>query len=167
MFDALLHQSVPDTGDTQRPGFAVWFWDVLPAHWFGTVAVFAACDDFPDLTDDLSRWEPSNVTDILLDEKPGFTGTGAADYQHILISCVARVFWAVRHHQPFRLRQDHIVLKYRVFKGSNILMCTPTGASVLHIFPKFLGIFALYIHDYAENDRNGNADEKISDPNSE
>lgn len=46
LFDALLHQSVPDARNTQRPGFAVWFWDVLPAHWFGTVAVFAACDDF-------------------------------------------------------------------------------------------------------------------------
>ena len=66
LLDALLHQSVPDAGNTQRPGFSVWLWDVLPAHWFGTVAVFAACDGFSDLADDLSRWKPSNVTDILL-----------------------------------------------------------------------------------------------------
>ena len=63
--------------------------------------------------------------EIWLEEKPGLTGTGAADDEHILISRVPRVFGAIRHHQAFGLREDDIILKDRIDKWGNVFGFAP------------------------------------------
>ena len=57
--------------------------------------------------------------------EPGFTGTGAADHQNIFVSGGLRVFRAAVHGQALGFGQNHIVLKYRVDVGCNVLMGPP------------------------------------------
>ena len=63
--------------------------------------------------------------DIGLTEKPCFAAARAADDKNILVSCVLRVFGAVGHHQPFRLRQQHIVVKDGINERLDVCCCTP------------------------------------------
>ena len=66
-------------------------------------------------------------TDLLigLAEKPCFAAARAADDKNILVSCVLRVFGAVGHHQPFRLRQQHIVVKDGINERLDVCRCAP------------------------------------------
>ena len=63
--------------------------------------------------------------DIWLAEKPCFAAARAADNKNILVSRVFRVFGAVGHHQPFRLRQQHIVVKDGINERLDVCRCTP------------------------------------------
>ena len=63
--------------------------------------------------------------DIGLAEKPCLSAARAADDKNILVSCVLRVFGAVGHHQPFRLRQQHIVVKDGINERLDVCCCTP------------------------------------------
>lgn len=63
--------------------------------------------------------------DIGLAEKPCLSAARAADDKNILVSCVLRVFGAVGHHQPFRLRQQHIVVKDGINERLDVCRCTP------------------------------------------
>ena len=40
-------------------------------------------------------------------------------------------------------------------------MRTPTGTAILHVLSEFLGVFAFYIDDKPEYDRERDADQKI------
>ena len=63
--------------------------------------------------------------DVRLAEKPCFAAARAADNKNILISRVLRIFGAVGHHQPFRLRQQHIVVKDGINERLDVCRCTP------------------------------------------
>ena len=63
--------------------------------------------------------------DVGLDKKPGFTGTGAADHQHVFVPCVARILGAAAHRQAFRFREDHIIPGIRINERGNIGVRTP------------------------------------------
>ena len=63
--------------------------------------------------------------DIWLAEKPCLAAARAADDKNILVSRVLRVFGAVGHHQPFRLRQQHIVVKDGINERLDVCRCAP------------------------------------------
>lgn len=46
-----------------------------------------------------------------LHKKSRLAASAAADHQHVFVSRILRIFGAVAHHQPFRLGQDHVVVK--------------------------------------------------------
>ena len=62
---------------------------------------------------------------VWLNPEPGFTGTGAADDQYILVSGIGRILRTVAHHQPLCLCEDHIILKDRIDEGLDVLRPTP------------------------------------------
>ena len=47
-------------------------------------------------------------------KKPRFAAAGAADYKYVFVSCIFRVLRATTHHQPFGLRQQHVIFKHGV-----------------------------------------------------
>ena len=55
----------------------------------------------------------------------GFTGTGAADHQHIFVAGGLWVLGAAVHGQAFGVCENDIVLEHRVDVGSNILTGSP------------------------------------------
>ena len=73
------------------------------------------------------------------------TGTGSANDQHILIPGIAGILWTVAHHQPFRLCQDHIILKNRIFKWFYVFMRSPSCRSIFGVVPKLLRVLASHI----------------------
>ena len=95
-------------------------------------------------------------------EEPCFTGTGAADYQHIFVPCVLWFFWSVRHHQSLCLRQDDVVLKYGIYKRGNILTVSPSGRAVFQIFSELLGILALEIHHKPDDNCGGSTNQQVN-----
>ena len=78
--------------------------------------------------------------------KPCFTGTGAADHQHIFISRRLGVLGAAVHGQALGFRQNHIVLENRVHIRGDVLVCSPAGGTILHAVAVFLRIFAFQIY---------------------
>lgn len=83
---------------------------------------------------------------IRFEPEAGLTGTGAADHQHIFVSGGLGVLGAAIHGQALGFRQNHIVLKYRVDVGSNILTGSPTGRAILQSMPILLGVFTFEVH---------------------
>ena len=79
---------------------------------------------------------------VRLNPEPGFTGTGAADDQYILVSGIGRILRTVAHHQSFCLCEDHIVLKDRIDEGLDVLRATPSGRTILKIMLKIFGILS-------------------------
>ena len=67
----------------------------------------------------------SALHQIGLNPKASFAAAGTADDQHIFVAGIRRIFRATRHHEPFRLGQDDVVLKHRVDIGLNILRRSP------------------------------------------
>ena len=53
------------------------------------------------------------------------TAARATDYQHIFVSGVLGVRWAIAHHQPFRFGQDNVVGKFESHERLNILGGAP------------------------------------------
>ena len=94
---------------------------------------------------------------IGLQPKAGLARTAAADEQDIFVPRRFRVFGAAIHRQPLRLRENDVVLKCRIDVGLDVLGGSPTGAAVLQIFAKFLGVFALDIDRQPNGDGGGNA----------
>jgi len=60
-----------------------------------------------------------------LNKKSRFSAAGAADNQHVFIPRRFRVLGAAVHGKPFRLRQQHVVVKVRVNIGFNIFCVAP------------------------------------------
>ena len=112
---------------------------------------FRVCDDIGGV----------ELHEIWLEEKPGLTGTGAADDEHILISRVSRVFGAIRHHQAFGLREDDIVLKDRIDKWGNVFGFAPSGRAVFLILTILLCVFAFDIDNKADDGGSGDTDTQI------
>ena len=83
---------------------------------------------------------------IRLQPESCFTGTRAANNQHVFVSCILGVCWAIAHHQAFRFCQDNVILKLRSHKRCNICRSTPPGRAVLHAVPVLLCIFASQVY---------------------
>ena len=62
-----------------------------------------------------------------LDVKSGLTAAAAADHNDVLIAGVLRMLWSTTHHQPFGLRENDVVLEYRVNKRFDVLLVAPPG----------------------------------------
>ena len=62
---------------------------------------------------------------VWFDEKSRLAATRTADYKDIFIPCVFRLLRAAVHRQPFRLCEQHIVLKIRVNVWLNVLGFSP------------------------------------------
>ena len=60
-----------------------------------------------------------------LHEKARLAAAGTADDKDIFIPGVLRLLWAAVHGQPLRLRQNDVVLKYRVDVGLDVLRRCP------------------------------------------
>lgn len=58
-------------------------------------------------------------------KKASLAGTGTADNKNVFISCILRLLWSARHHQPFRFCQYDIVLKDRIDIRLYILCISP------------------------------------------
>ena len=91
-------------------------------------------------------------------KKARFTGTGAADHQHIFISGVFRILGPVGHHQPFCGSQNDVVPGIRVHERGYIFVVSPSCRPILHVFPKLLCVLALDTHGYTEQDSERNSD---------
>ena len=92
-------------------------------------------------------------------KKPRLAASAAADYQHVFISRVFWIFGAVGHHQPFRLGQDHVVVKDRIDVGLYICRLAPPGAAVLNALAVFLRVPAFDIDDQSYQGSTGNPDQ--------
>ena len=49
-----------------------------------------------------------------LAEEPRLAAAGTANHQNVFISGILRVLRAAAHHQPFGLRQQHVIFKHGV-----------------------------------------------------
>ena len=94
-------------------------------------------------------------------EKAGLAAAGTADNKNVFVSCILRLLRAAAHHQPFGLRQQHIIFKYRVDIRLYILRAAPTRGTVLRAFSVFLRVFAFHVNGKPDNDRPRNADKQI------
>ena len=63
--------------------------------------------------------------DVGFGEEAGLSRTAAADHDDVFISRVLRLLRAAVHGKPFRLRQNDVVLKLRVYVGLNIFGVAP------------------------------------------
>ena len=60
-----------------------------------------------------------------LEPEAGLAGAGTADDQHSLVACGLGGLGAAAHGKAFRLRQENIILKYRVYVWGNIFRRSP------------------------------------------
>ena len=63
--------------------------------------------------------------EVRLDKKARFAAAGAADDQHVFIPRRPRVFGTIVHGQALGLREDDVVLEYRVDIRRDVLMRAP------------------------------------------
>ena len=63
--------------------------------------------------------------EVWLDKKARFAAAGAADDQHVFIPRRPRVFGTIVHGQALGLREDDVVLEYRVDIRRDVLMRAP------------------------------------------
>ena len=82
---------------------------------------------------------------VRLQKKAGLAAAGAADDQHIFVPGGLGVLGTAVHSEPFRLRQDNVVLKLGRDIRGNILGAAPTGGPVLGPVAVFLGVLALHV----------------------
>ena len=90
-------------------------------------------------------------------KKPCFSATAAADYKHILVSCEFWIFRAAVHCQPFRVRQQNIIVKILVNVRLNILRRAPACRAVFNTFSEFLCVFAPQIQNALDRKRTNGA----------
>ena len=67
--------------------------------------------------------------------------------------CILRLLRAAVHGKPFRLCQQHVILKYRVGVGLYIFGSSPTGRAVFHTFAVFLRVLAFDIDNQPDKHR--------------
>ena len=94
-------------------------------------------------------------------KKASLAGTGTADNKNIFISCILRLLWSARHHQPFRFCQYDIVLKDRIDIRLYSLCISPPCGTVLYTLPELLGILGFEIHHKTERNAARNTDQQI------
>ena len=94
-------------------------------------------------------------------KEAGFSASATADHKDIFIPCVLRLFGATGHHQPFRLRQQHIVFKHGVDKRLDVCGRPPACRAVLHALAVLLGVLLFGIDHKPDNDSSGNADQQV------
>ena len=100
---------------------------------------------------DCAFWISDTIRTIHLHELRFYIETCLAapaspDDDYVLIPCILWLFRSARHHQPFRLCQQDIVLKYRIHVWLDILGSPPPCRTVFHAMPELLGIFGFEIH---------------------
>ena len=103
--------------------------------------------------------------EVRLHKKPCLAGAGAADHKDIFIPCVLWLLRAAVHRQPFRLREQHIVLKNRVDVGLYIFGFAPTCRAVLHAFAVFLRVLAFDVDGKPDDYRARNPDQQVGGVN--
>lgn len=86
------------------------------------------------------------LQEIRFQPKARLTAARATDYQHIFVSGVLGVRWAIAHHQTFRFCQDDVIGKLGSLKRLNILGGAPSCRAVLHSMTVLLCIFAPQIY---------------------
>ena len=129
-------------------------------------AVFCPLQKLSYLANQAAFWVSNDIRavklhDIRLAEKPCLSAARAADDKNILISRVLWVFGAVGHHQPFRLCQQHIVVKDGINERLDVCRCTPTRRAVLHALAVFLGVFLLGVDHQPDNHGCGKPNQQI------
>ena len=99
--------------------------------------------------------------EVWLDKKARFAAAGAADDQHVFIPRRPRVFGTIVHGQALGLREDDVVLEYRVDIRRDVLMRAPAGTAVLHILAEFLGVLAFDVDRQPKRGGDQEADQQI------
>jgi len=94
-------------------------------------------------------------------EKSRLAGAGTADYQNILVPGRLGVFGPVVHGEPFRLRQQNVVVKVGVDVRGNVFGRPPTGAAVFLALAVFLGVLAFAVHHEPQGGGTGDADQQV------
>ena len=94
-------------------------------------------------------------------EKSRLAAAASPDNKDIFIPCILWLLWAAVHGKPFRLCEQHVILKYRVGVGLYIFGVAPTGRAVFDTFPVFLRILAFYIDNQPDKDSPYNTDKQI------
>ena len=94
-------------------------------------------------------------------EKPGFTAAAATDYKDVFIPGILWVLRTTAHCQPFRLRQNDVVIRVLIDIWLDIRGRSPSGRAVFHSLPEFLGILLLHVDKAAGNKRTCETHKKI------
>ena len=89
---------------------------------------------------------------LRLDIVPCFTGSGAADHDHVLVARIFPVLRPAVHGQGFRRCQDNVVIRDWINIGSDILWSPPSGGSVFYALPVLLCVFAAILDDHIDWD---------------
>ena len=63
--------------------------------------------------------------EVWFNEKAGLAAAASSDNKDIFVSCILWLLRAAAHHQPFGLCQKHVVFKYRVNIGLDVLGVSP------------------------------------------
>ena len=83
----------------------------------------------------------SHLHQIRLYIESRLTGTGATDYNHVLVPCKFRQLWSAVHGQPFRHSKKNIVFKYWINEGCNVFCSSPSCRTILFSLSELFGIF--------------------------
>ena len=100
-------------------------------------------------------WVSDNIAAVHLHkvgfyEKSRLARTGTADDKDIFIPRILRLSRSARHHQPLRLCQQDIVLKFSAHVRLYVLCIAPPCGTVLHAMPELLGVLGFEIYHKAE-----------------
>ena len=66
-----------------------------------------------------------HLHEVWFNEKAGLAAAASSDNKDIFVSCILWLLRAAAHHQPFGLCQKHVVFKYRVNIGLDVLGVPP------------------------------------------
>ena len=99
--------------------------------------------------------------EVWFQKKPGLAGAGTADDQHVFVPGGLGVLGTAIHGKGFRLRQDDVVLEYRVHVRLYILRSAPAGGAVFHVLAEFLGVLTADIHDEPNDSGEYDAYDKV------
>lgn len=115
---------------------------------FDAVAVFL--EGHAAVEDDIALRISDNVgamhlKQVWLEPIARLAGTRAADHQHIFVPGILGILRTVGHGQPLCFRENNVLRKGWIFKGSNVFWGAPTGAAVFHVVAILFRIVPLEI----------------------
>ena len=98
---------------------------------------------------------------IRFQPEPGFTGTGAADDQNILVPRIFRVGNPALHGQALGFCQDDIVPGIRIHERHDIRMLSPACGTELFILPELFSVPSFDLNHQPQADTENSANEQI------
>ena len=141
---------------------------VLIFHWNSLVIPFhrANLQGMPALQKDAGLGIGDHIGAVHLQEvglqpEPCLTGSGSANDQYVFVSRIGRILWPVAHHQTLGSCDNHVVLKHRILKWSNIIWLSPPGGTVLGIVAVLLCVFPFQVNCDAKNQSSRYSNHKI------